>query len=158
MIRALTILFLFTSSAIAAEPAAKPNIVFILADDLGYGDVSCFGQSKYQSPNIDRLAKGGMKFTQFYAGSTVCAPSRCSLMTGYHCGHALILIEITEIGIEAFLHRRARRVLFAESPFSKEPRSIARSFQDFRHGAIVRPKILPTISTNQRMAAMVTRH
>ena len=58
----------------------KPNIIFILADDLGYGDLGCYGQDKIQTPNIDRLAAEGMCFTDHYAGSTVCAPSRCSLM------------------------------------------------------------------------------
>ncbi|MCA9270046.1 MAG: arylsulfatase [Planctomycetales bacterium] len=81
----------------AAEPAPKasgaaqkPNIVLILADDLGYGDLGCFGQKRIQTPNLDRMAAEGMKLTDFYAGSTVCAPSRCVLMTGYHTGHALI--------------------------------------------------------------------
>ncbi|MCH2123939.1 MAG: arylsulfatase, partial [Pirellulaceae bacterium] len=64
--------------------------VFIMADDLGYGDLGCFGQKQIQTPNIDRLAHGGMRLTDFYAGSTVCAPSRCVLMTGYHTGHAFI--------------------------------------------------------------------
>ena len=68
----------------------KPNIVFILADDLGFGDLSCYGQKQFQTPNIDRLAAQGMRFTNFYAGSTVCAPSRCVLMTGLHTGHCLI--------------------------------------------------------------------
>jgi len=68
----------------------KPNIIFILADDLGYGDVGCFGQKVIQTPNIDNLAKEGMKLTDHYAGSTVCAPSRCVLMTGLHSGHALV--------------------------------------------------------------------
>lgn len=68
----------------------KPNIIYILADDLGYGDLSCYGQKKFQTPNIDRLAAEGMKFTQHYSGSTVCAPSRCSLMTGLHTGHAAV--------------------------------------------------------------------
>ena len=71
-------------------PVGRPNIIFILADDLGYGDVGCYGQKRIQTPNIDRLAKEGMRFTDFYAGSTVCAPSRCVLMTGYHTGHCLI--------------------------------------------------------------------
>ena len=62
----------------------KPNIIFILADDLGYGDLGCYGQKTLKTPNIDRLAREGMRFTQFYAGSTVCAPSRCVLMTGLH--------------------------------------------------------------------------
>ena len=70
--------------------AEKPNIIYILADDLGYGDLSCYGQKKFQTPNIDRLAKEGMKFTDHYSGSTVCAPSRCSLMTGLHTGHCQV--------------------------------------------------------------------
>lgn len=68
----------------------RPSIVFILTDDLGYGDLSCYGQQKFRTPNIDRLAQQGIKFTDFYAGSTVCAPSRCSLMTGLHTGHCQI--------------------------------------------------------------------
>lgn len=68
----------------------KPNIVFILADDLGYGDLGCYGQKLIATPNIDRLARDGVRFTQFYAGSTVCAPSRCVLMTGLHLGHCYI--------------------------------------------------------------------
>jgi arylsulfatase A-like enzyme len=69
---------------------AKPNIIYILADDLGYGDLSCYGQTKFQTPNIDKLAENGMKFTQHYSGSAVCAPSRASLMTGLHTGHTFI--------------------------------------------------------------------
>ena len=72
------------------EVKRKPNLIFILADDLGYGDLGCFGQKKIKTPNLDRLASEGMKLTQFYAGSTVCAPSRCVLMTGLHTGHAYI--------------------------------------------------------------------
>ncbi|MFY0598997.1 MAG: arylsulfatase [Cyclobacteriaceae bacterium] len=70
--------------------ARKTNIVYILADDLGYGDLSIYGQSKFETPNIDQLAKDGMLFTQHYAGSTVCAPSRSSLITGLHTGHTFI--------------------------------------------------------------------
>lgn len=76
-------------AAPGAAPA-KPNIIFILADDLGYGDVSSYGQRRFRTPNIDRLAKEGLRFTQAYAGSTVCAPSRCVLMTGLHTGHARV--------------------------------------------------------------------
>ncbi len=68
----------------------KPNIVFILADDLGYGDLGAYGQQKIKTPNIDRMAKNGMRFTSFYAGTSVCAPSRSSLITGQHTGHTYV--------------------------------------------------------------------
>lgn len=68
----------------------KPNVIYILADDLGYGDLSCYGQEKFSTPNIDKLADRGMLFTQHYSGSTVCAPSRSALMTGQHTGHTFI--------------------------------------------------------------------
>lgn len=81
-------------AATAAFPLAaqqrKPSIVFILADDLGYGDLGCYGQTRISTPNIDGIAREGMRFTQAYAGSTVCAPSRCCLMTGLHTGHARV--------------------------------------------------------------------
>jgi uncharacterized sulfatase len=73
-----------------AEPAANPNVIFILADDLGYGDLGCYGQKLIQTPHLDRMAREGMRFTQFYAGSTVCAPSRSVLMTGQHTGHTRV--------------------------------------------------------------------
>ena len=78
------------AAVLAADKAARPNIIFIMADDLGYGDLGCFGQKRIRTPNIDRLAAEGMKLTDFYAGSTVCAPSRCVLMTGLHTGHCFI--------------------------------------------------------------------
>jgi len=68
----------------------KPNIIFILADDLGYGDLGCYGQEEIATPNLDLMAADGMRFTDHYAGSTVCAPSRCSLMTGLHTGHCYV--------------------------------------------------------------------
>lgn len=68
----------------------KPNVVFILADDLGYGDLSCFGQEKFDTPNLDNLALNGMRCTHTYAGATVSAPSRASLLTGLHTGHTPI--------------------------------------------------------------------
>src|SRR5512140_1416769 len=78
-------------AALSAAPATKQtNIAFVLADDLGYGDIGCYGQKQIETPNIDRLAAEGMRFTQAYSGSTVCAPSRCALMTGLHTGHAYI--------------------------------------------------------------------
>ncbi|UOY08046.1 arylsulfatase [Muricauda sp. SCSIO 64092] len=67
-----------------------PNIIYILADDLGYGDLSCYGQQRFNTPNIDALASHGIRFTQHYSGSTVCAPSRSTLMTGQHTGHTPI--------------------------------------------------------------------
>lgn len=78
----------------AASSQAKgpklPNVVFIMADDLGYGEIGCYGQKWIKTPRIDELAKQGLRFTQFYSGSPVCAPSRCTLMTGKHTGHAAI--------------------------------------------------------------------
>ncbi len=69
---------------------AHPNIIYILADDLGYGDLGCYGQKRIKTPNIDRLADEGIRFTNHYAGSTVSAPSRCCLMTGRHSGKARV--------------------------------------------------------------------
>ena len=73
-----------------AAPTAKPNIIYVMADDLGYGDLSCYGQKKFQTPHLDRMAKEGIRYTDYHAGNTVCAPSRCALMTGKHMGHAYI--------------------------------------------------------------------
>ena len=70
--------------------STKPNVIFILADDLGYGDLGCYGQKEIKSPHLDQMASEGMKFTQHYAGNTVCAPSRCALMTGKHMGNARV--------------------------------------------------------------------
>src|SRR5215217_4851440 len=68
----------------------RPNIIFILADDLGYGDIAINGQKLIKTPNIDKLTRQGVRFTQFYAGTSVCAPSRSSLLTGQHTGHTYI--------------------------------------------------------------------
>ena len=76
--------------AVKETTSITPNIIYILADDLGYGDLSCYGQEKFKTPNIDRLASQGMLFTQHYSGSTVCAPSRSALMTGMHTGHTVV--------------------------------------------------------------------
>ena len=72
------------------EQNVRPNIVLIQADDLGYGDLSSYGQARFRTPSLDRLAQEGIRFTQYYAGSTVCAPSRTTLMTGFHTGHSWI--------------------------------------------------------------------
>ncbi|OHX64801.1 arylsulfatase [Flammeovirga pacifica] len=79
-----------SKSTTKANKGSKPNIIYILADDLGYGDLSSYGQQKFTTPNIDALAEGGIKFTQHYCGSAVCAPSRSTLMTGQHTGHTPI--------------------------------------------------------------------
>ncbi len=86
----LTIGTLITSCGQKTKKTQQPNIIYILADDLGYGDLSCYGQTKFETPNIDQLAEQGMRFTDNYAGSPVCAPSRCVLLTGLHSGHAYI--------------------------------------------------------------------
>lgn len=96
--RGLVLLFLFVCCLISCtdrdsknqKQAKRPNIIFILADDLGYGDLGAYGQKMIQTPSLDRMAKEGMVFTQYYAGSTVCAPSRSALMTGQHTGHTTI--------------------------------------------------------------------
>lgn len=72
------------------EESPPPNIIYILADDLGYGELGCYGQEKIETPNIDKLAETGMRFTQHYSGSPVCAPARYNLLTGLHPGHAFI--------------------------------------------------------------------
>jgi arylsulfatase A len=83
-------IFSFLPLLLVEGSARKPNFIFLMLDDAGYGDVSCFGQKHFQTPNVDRLAEEGMKLTDFYASSTVCAPSRCSLMTGVHTGEAVV--------------------------------------------------------------------
>lgn len=77
----------------AADVADKPNIMFIMADDLGYGHLGCYGQKRIKTPNIDRMASEGTRFTQFYAGHCVCAPSRSTLMTGHHTGHTSVRVN-----------------------------------------------------------------
>ena len=86
----LLLVFLATCMFSCSTLPEKPNIVYILADDLGWGDLSCYGQELFSTPNLDLLAEQGMRFTQHYSGSTVCAPSRSSLMTGLHTGHTPI--------------------------------------------------------------------
>ncbi len=77
-------------SAAGESRRERPNIVFVMADDLGYGDLGCYGQKRIKTPSIDKMAAEGIRFTDHYAGSTVCAPSRCVLMTGLHTGHCLV--------------------------------------------------------------------
>lgn len=88
LVSAFFIVFIANGSSAADNPGIKrPNIIFIMADDLGYGDLGCYGQQLIQTPNLDRLAIEGLRFTQAYAGGPVCTSSRCSLMTGLHNGH-----------------------------------------------------------------------
>lgn len=88
---AILIIVAIVVAPLHAQSARRPpNIILIVADDLGYGDLGCYGQRVLRTPHLDRLANDGLRFTQFYAGSTVCAPSRCVLMTGKHTGHCLI--------------------------------------------------------------------
>jgi arylsulfatase A-like enzyme len=87
----LTTLGLLVASCFTSALAErKPNVIFILADDLGYGDLGCFGSKHVKTPNLDKMAQEGMLFTDFYSGATVCAPSRCVLMTGLNMGHCWV--------------------------------------------------------------------
>ena len=81
------ILGMGTLAALAASAQQRPNIIYIMCDDMGYGDLGCYGQQYIATPHIDRLASEGMRFTQAYAGSPVSAPSRATFMTGQHTGH-----------------------------------------------------------------------
>ncbi len=85
-----TIFTLFFLLTVLVSSARKPNIIFVLADDLGYNELGCYGQKWIKTPHIDKLAADGIKFTQHYSGQAVCAPCRCILMTGKHSGHAYI--------------------------------------------------------------------
>ena len=75
------------STITSAADSRPPNVIFIIADDLGYGELGCYGQKKIRTPHLDQMAADGMRFTQMYSGNAVCAPSRCVLMTGQHPGH-----------------------------------------------------------------------
>jgi len=81
--------YIFLTQALMAENE-KPNIIYVIADDLGYGDLSCYGQKNFKTPNLDKMAEAGIRFTDHYSGATVCLPSRVSLMTGKDMGHAYI--------------------------------------------------------------------
>ncbi len=110
------------SAPLREQQPGRLNVVFILADDLGWAETGCYGQKKIPTPNIDRLAAGGMRFTQHYSGAPVCAPSRCVLMTGRHLGHAEIR------------GNRPVRLTFPEfdegqHPLSRGARTLAQAFQ-----------------------------
>ena len=98
----------------SADPK-KPNIVLIVADDLGAFELGCYGQTKIKTPSVDKLAVGGAKFTRFYSGSPVCAPARCTLMTGLHTGHATVRTNVQfKKGEEGQFPIRATDVTLAE--------------------------------------------
>jgi len=94
---------LFLSSFYGIAESKKPNIIFILADDMSYRDLSCYGQQRYKTPNLDQLAVNGIRFTQAYAAAPECAPSRCSLMTGLHTGHSTVRINSSARGQDHLL-------------------------------------------------------
>lgn len=142
----LSSLFLVLGIVIGGLQAAdKPlNVVFILADDLGWGELGCFGQKKIPTPNIDRLAQEGSRFTQHYSGAPVCAPSRCVLMTGKHLGHAEIRGNLP-----------AKKLLpeFTEGqyPISEHAFTLAQSFQKagYATGAMGKWGLGPVGSTGE---------
>ena len=103
----IAILVVIHGSALAEDLPARPNIIWIMCDDLGYGDLGCFGQKTMATPRLDQLAREGMRFTDFYAGCTVCRPSRLSLWTGKHMGH-------TPISSNANYHFKPEDVTVAE--------------------------------------------
>ena len=86
----ITLGLLPSQAALLADTIDKPNIIFIMADDLGYGQIGAYGQSEIKTPRIDQMAMEGLLLTDYYAGTSVCAPSRCALMTGMHVGHTFI--------------------------------------------------------------------
>ncbi|MBT3482326.1 MAG: arylsulfatase [Opitutales bacterium] len=93
------VLFHFLFGCAKAPDSAKPNIIFIMADDMGYGDLGSYGQTVIQTPYLDKMAKEGLRFTNCYAGSTVCAPSRSVLMTGLHTGHTTVRGNFGKYGV-----------------------------------------------------------
>ena len=113
---------LHTATLATDAPAQKTNVIFILADDLGWGELGSYGQKKIPTPNLDRLAAQGMRFTQHYSGAPVCAPSRCVLMTGRHLGHA---------EIRGNLQAKARLPQFDEGqyPLSENAHTFVELFQ-----------------------------
>ncbi len=87
--------------AVAAPPVRPPNVVYIILDDLGLNDTGCYGSQQIATPNIDRLAAAGVRFTAAYSGCTVCAPARCTLMTGKHMGHATVRANPGGVSLQA---------------------------------------------------------
>ncbi|MEP7272210.1 MAG: arylsulfatase [Acidobacteriota bacterium] len=126
---ALILLMMPASASLRAAPATapRPNILFIMADDLGYGDLGSYGQTKIRTPNLDRLATQSTRFTDVYAGAPVCAPSRCVLMTGQHTGHCRIRANSPRVGgqPESFGSGTGRRV-----SLTNDDRTIAEALRE----------------------------
>lgn len=121
------LLLLLSTMLFAQKTPQKPNIVFILADDLGYGDVGIYGQKLIQTPNIDKLAKEGTQFTDFYAGAPVCSPSRGSLLTGLNTGHATIRGNATDHG--GIAGKKGKNVVYRAN-LTKDDYTIGNLMQD----------------------------
>ena len=115
-----------TDATAAAVEKRRPNVVFILADDLGYADLGCYGQKKIRTPHIDKLAAEGMRFTQHYSGNPVCAPSRCALMTGYHSGHGQIRDNMQVGGQEGWV---LGSTIGGQWPLAEDTLTVAHLFQ-----------------------------
>lgn len=115
------LLFCVQLTMMAGGQSSRPNIIYIMADDLGWGDLGSYGQKRVKTPNLDWMAQQGVKFTQFYAGSTVCAPSRCALMTGRHTGHAYIRGngEIPLRSADSVLSQRLKQTGYTTGMFGK---------------------------------------
>ncbi|MHC4521018.1 MAG: sulfatase-like hydrolase/transferase, partial [Planctomycetota bacterium] len=109
-----------------AAARKKPNVVFILADDLGYAEVGCYGQKKIRTPHIDALAAEGLRFTQAYSGNPVCAPSRCTLMTGLHTGHSQVRGNKQVGGAEGW---KLGSTIGGQWPLTEGTFTVARMFQ-----------------------------
>lgn len=120
---ALKWVFVGMMGVVWAAGLERPNVVFILADDLCYGEVGCYGQEKIPTPHIDRLAAEGMRFTRHYSGAPVCAPARCVLMTGKHLGHAEIRGNMQAV-------KKFPQFKEGQLPISKDAVTFAKVFQD----------------------------
>lgn len=117
----VAILFLsFCKNSEQENTIEKPNIIFVMVDDLGYGDLGCFGQKVIQTPNIDKMAGEGIRFTNCYAGSPVCAPSRSTLMTGKHTGHTTVRGNKSPVPVPKELSENPERV-----PLNEEDLTVA---------------------------------
>ncbi|QDT39928.1 arylsulfatase [Stratiformator vulcanicus] len=127
-VRRITLCLAVAAFALPASAADRPpNVIFMMADDLGYGDLGCYGNEKIRTPHLDRMAGRGMRFTDHYTGFPVCAPSRCSLMTGYHAGHCYIRGNSKAPGRPS----NYREEIYAgERPIPDETVTLAELFQD----------------------------